>query len=86
MATSSSEEVFADGELVEPHEVKDPAEPNPDFITSKSLKEEEEGEKKEDKKKEKGVDVKSSLIISGVVIAVIGAIFAVAKKMREGAA
>ncbi|KZV18791.1 hypothetical protein F511_35733 [Dorcoceras hygrometricum] len=84
---SPSDEVFVDGEVVEPL-VKETDNPgaNPEFVTSKSLKEEEKGGKKEVGKEEKkngAENLKASLIISAVAIAVIGAIFAVAKKIKE---
>ncbi|KAI3874449.1 hypothetical protein MKX03_004779 [Papaver bracteatum] len=51
----------------------------------KEIKEQAEvGEKKEEGKKEDAIHkVASTVIISGVIVAVIGAIFAVAKKLRE---
>ncbi|OVA06028.1 hypothetical protein BVC80_1707g138 [Macleaya cordata] len=57
------------------------------LTTSKELKEkaeEEERQKKEEEKKDDAAHkVKSTIIISGVIVAVIGAIFAVTKKLRE---
>ncbi|KAF8403311.1 hypothetical protein HHK36_011413 [Tetracentron sinense] len=58
--------------------------------TSKELKEqveavkkEKEAMEKEREKKDAAQKLKSAFIISGVIVAVIGAIFAVAKKLRE---
>ncbi|GFP92260.1 hypothetical protein PHJA_001370100 [Phtheirospermum japonicum] len=78
-----AEEVLVDGEMLGP-EVVDPdsSRPDPEYITSKQLKEEsEEGGKKSGG----GVaqNLKSTLIISGAAVAVIGAIFAIAKKIKE---
>ncbi|CAI9768581.1 unnamed protein product [Fraxinus pennsylvanica] len=55
---------------------------HPTFTTSKQLKEEEK--KEEEAKKENGVQkLKSSLLVTGVVVAVIGAIFAVVKNIKK---
>lgn len=55
------------------------------LTTSKEIKEqaEVEGKKDEGKKEDAIHKVTSTVIISGVIVAVIGAIFAVAKKLRE---
>ncbi|KAL3616063.1 hypothetical protein CASFOL_040357 [Castilleja foliolosa] len=81
-----AEEVLVDGEMLGPEAV-DPESPRPDpeYITSKQLKEDgEEG----GKKSEGGgmaQNLKSALIISGAAVAVIGAIFGIAKKLKQAA-
>ncbi|CAK9184700.1 unnamed protein product [Ilex paraguariensis] len=52
-----------------------------DFSTSKQSKEQGEAEKKEHE--DGAQNLKSTLLISGVVVAVIGAIFAIVKKIKE---
>lgn len=77
-----AEEVLADGDLVGP-ESADPviSKPNPDLFTSKELKEETEEGKKEGGKG--AHNLKFTLLISGAVVAVLGSIFAIAKKIKE---
>ncbi|MCL7028237.1 hypothetical protein MKW94_004870 [Papaver nudicaule] len=56
------------------------------ITASKEIKEQEveEKKKKEEEKKEDTIHkMKSTVIISGVIVAVIGGIFAVTKKLRE---
>ncbi|KAK4440603.1 hypothetical protein Salat_0395200 [Sesamum alatum] len=67
-----------DPEVVDP----DSSRVDPEFTTSKQLKEEAE----EEEKKESGEGIeklKTTLLISGAVVALIGALFAIAKKIRE---
>ncbi|KAL3617890.1 hypothetical protein CASFOL_038211 [Castilleja foliolosa] len=64
-----------------------------DVITSKELKlggiigdqfeEEERKERKEQEKKDALQNIKTTLIVSGIIVAVAGAIFAITKKLRE---
>ncbi|XP_011094315.1 uncharacterized protein LOC105174048 [Sesamum indicum] len=51
--------------------------------TSKGIKERDEAEKKEDEKTDALQSFKTAIIVSGMVVAVVGAIFAVTKKLRE---
>ncbi|KAM1440640.1 hypothetical protein ACFX13_008702 [Malus domestica] len=54
--------------------------------TSKEIKDKVEAEerKQEKEKKDAAQTVKTSVIISAMVVAVVGAIFALTKKLREG--
>ncbi|KAF5201059.1 hypothetical protein FRX31_009352 [Thalictrum thalictroides] len=95
----SSDETFpavdVNGELYPGVTNNFPVDPvSSEIHTSKKLKEQAEAEEKKSremkkKKWEHGGDVdghkklKSTVLISGVVVAVIGAIFALTKKMRE---
>ncbi|KAK6147213.1 hypothetical protein DH2020_018125 [Rehmannia glutinosa] len=56
-----------------------------DVATSKQIKEQyEEAERKEQEKKEDALkSIKTAFIVSGIVVAVAGAIFAITKKLRE---
>ncbi|KAK6141703.1 hypothetical protein DH2020_024551 [Rehmannia glutinosa] len=77
-----AEEVLVDGEMLGPEAVDpDNSKPDPEFTTSKQLKEEAEEAEKESGKG--AHNLKSTIIISGAVVAVIGAIFAIAKKIKE---
>ncbi|KAL8496355.1 hypothetical protein ACS0TY_020170 [Phlomoides rotata] len=83
--TDDDQAVFVDGEMLGP-ESGDPiqSQTDPDFTTSKELK--EQAEEEEGKKESGGEGVhnlKSAFIISGVAVAVIGAIFAIVKKIKE---
>ncbi|KAL2239318.1 uncharacterized protein LOC105170024 [Sesamum indicum] len=79
------EEDLVDGEALGPEVVDpDPSRVDPELTTSKQLKEEAEEEEKgkKDSGKVKGMEkLKTTLVISGAVVAVIGAVFAIAKKM-----
>ncbi|KAL0309512.1 UNVERIFIED_CONTAM: hypothetical protein Sradi_5893500 [Sesamum radiatum] len=54
-----------------------------DVATSKEIKEKDEAEKKEHEKMDALQSFKTAIIVSGMVVAVVGAIFAVTKKLRE---
>ncbi|KAL3530383.1 hypothetical protein ACH5RR_009705 [Cinchona calisaya] len=73
---------LVDGELEQ--------EPNSDFVqnpdilaSSKEIKKEEPEAENKDNKDEKQNNLKSTLLFSGAVVAVIGVIFAVLKKIKE---
>ncbi|KAL0410126.1 UNVERIFIED_CONTAM: hypothetical protein Slati_3602300 [Sesamum latifolium] len=56
-----------------------------DVVTSKEIKQQErdEAEKKEREKMDALQSFKTAIIVSGMVVAVVGAIFAVTKKLTE---
>ncbi|KAL8057843.1 hypothetical protein ABFX02_04G209600 [Erythranthe guttata] len=83
-----ADEVFVDGEMLVPDDdpVISPRVDPVSFTTSKQLK--EEAEEEEESKRESGKEdahhnLKSTIIISGVVVAVIGAVLAIARKIKE---
>ncbi|KAL7116035.1 hypothetical protein ACP275_04G217500 [Erythranthe tilingii] len=82
-----ADEVFVDGEMLVPDDdpVSSPRVDPVSFTTSRQLKEEaEEEESKRESGKEDGHhNLKSTIIISGVVVAVIGAVLAIARKIKE---
>ncbi|KAL7154094.1 hypothetical protein ABFS83_04G211600 [Erythranthe nasuta] len=83
-----ADEVFVDGEMLVPDDDDPVSSPRVDpvsFTTSKQLKEEaeEEESKKESGKEDAHHNLKSTIIISGVVVAVIGAVLAIARKIKE---
>ncbi|CAA0825232.1 Unknown protein [Striga hermonthica] len=77
------DDVLVDGDTSGPGPVgPDTSQPDPDYVTSKQLQDKDEEGKKECGKKG-GQNLKSTLMISGAVVAVIGAIFAIAMKIKE---
>ncbi|EYU26719.1 hypothetical protein MIMGU_mgv1a016885mg [Erythranthe guttata] len=82
-----ADEVFVDGEMLVPDDdpVISPRVDPVSFTTSKQLKEEaeEEESKRESGKGDALHNLKSTIIISGVVVAVIGAVLAIARKIKQ---
>ncbi|KAI3471924.1 hypothetical protein Pfo_028612 [Paulownia fortunei] len=55
-----------------------------DVATSKEIKGQyEAAERKEEEKKDALQSLKTAIIVSGIVVAVAGAVFAITKKLRE---
>ncbi|PIN20736.1 hypothetical protein CDL12_06588 [Handroanthus impetiginosus] len=71
---TNPEAVLVDAEMLGPESG------DPEPTTSKQVKEQDEGGKKECGKG--AHNVKSTILISGAVVAVIGAIFAIVKKIK----
>ncbi|PRQ43984.1 uncharacterized protein LOC133723693 [Rosa rugosa] len=87
-AASKFPEGDADAELNPSKQKSVEVDPKASEVTSLQIKQRAEAEdnKRKEKKKEKNESVqklKTTIVVSGVIVALIGAIFALTKKMRE---